>query len=127
MKDLRADSIMLGTKNLVNFAELSRKLVPRQLFKLKCFKTCQIWELFFDQCIVQPICLLKIQKEASPNFEKFGLSKKTAIVSNFCLIGKIPHNFLVSKIIESACKTFMPIQTLGLHRVRCSTYALQFI
>ena len=43
--------------------------------------------------------------------EKFGLSKKAAVVSNFCLIGKIRHNFLVPS------KTFMPIQTLGLHRV----------
>ena len=51
--------------------------------------------------------------------EKFELSKKAVMVSNFCLIGKIPYNFLVPKVIESACKTFMPIQTLALHRVRC--------
>ena len=49
--------------------------------------------------------------------EQFELSKKAAVVSNFWLIGKIPHNFLVPKMIESACKTFMPIQTLDLHRV----------
>ena len=50
--------------------------------------------------------------------EQFELSKKAAVVSNFCLIGKIRHNFLVPKMIESACKTFMPIQTLDLHRVQ---------
>ena len=33
---------------------------------------------------------------------------------NFCLIGKIRHNFLVPRMIELACKTFMPIQTLVL-------------
>ena len=43
--------------------------------------------------------------------------KKAAVVSNFCLIGKIHHNFLVLRTIELACKTFMPIQTLDLHRV----------
>ena len=50
--------------------------------------------------------------------EKFGLSKKAAVVSNFCLIGKIHRNFLVPRMIELACKTFMPIQTLVLHRVK---------
>ena len=36
---------------------------------------------------------------------KFLLNKKTVIVSNFCLIGKIPHDFLTLKSIESAWKT----------------------
>ena len=40
-----------------------------------------------------------------------------AVVLIFCLIGKIHHNFLVPRMIELACKTFMPIQTLYLHRV----------
>ena len=39
------------------------------------------------------------------------------MVSNFCLIGKICHNFLVPTMIELGCKTFMPIQTFNLHRV----------
>ena len=39
------------------------------------------------------------------------------MVLNFCLIGKIRHNFLVPRMIESARKTFMPVQTLNLHRV----------
>ena len=49
--------------------------------------------------------------------DQFELSKKAAVVSNFCLIGKIHHNFLVPKMIELGRKTFMPIQTLDLHRV----------
>ena len=40
---------------------------------------------------------------------------------NFCLIGKIRHNFLVPRMIESACKTFMPIPTLDIDRVRATT------
>ena len=51
--------------------------------------------------------------------EHFGLSKKAAVISNFCLIGKIHHNFLVLRMIELACKTFMHIQTLNVHRVHC--------
>jgi hypothetical protein len=43
--------------------------------------------------------------------------KKAAVVLNFCLIGKIRHIFLVPRMIESARQTFMPIQTLNLHRV----------
>ena len=39
------------------------------------------------------------------------------MILNFCLIGNIRHNFLVPRIIESAPKTFMPIQTPDLDRV----------
>ena len=49
--------------------------------------------------------------------EKFGLPKKPTVVSDFYSIGKIRHNFLVPKLIELACKTFMPIQTLDIHSV----------
>ena len=49
--------------------------------------------------------------------DKFGLSKKAAMVSNFCLVGKIRHNLLVTTMIELACQTFMPNQTFELHRV----------
>ena len=34
---------------------------------------------------------------------------KKAVLSNFCLIGKIHHNFLVPRKIEWVPKTFMPI------------------
>ena len=33
------------------------------------------------------------------------------------MVSKFWYNFLVPKMIELACKTFMPIQTLFLHRV----------
>ena len=52
--------------------------------------------------------------------EHYGLSQKAAVVSKFCLTGKIHHNFLVPKMIELGRKTFMPIQTLDLHRMACS-------
>ena len=55
--------------------------------------------------------------------EHFGLSQKPAVVSNFCLIGKIHHNFLVPKMIELGRKTFMLIQTLDLHRVNQSSHS----
>ena len=51
------------------------------------------------------------------HIEHFGLSKKAALVSNFFSIGKIHHNFLVPRMIELGCKTFMPFQTSDLHRV----------
>ena len=43
-------------------------------------------------------------------FQNFYYIKKAAIVSNFCLIGKIPHDFLTLTSIELACKTFIGIQ-----------------
>ena len=48
--------------------------------------------------------------------EHFGLSKKAAVVSNFCLIGKIHHNFLVPKMIEL---DFHAYSDPDLHRVLC--------
>ena len=59
-------------------------------------------------------------KKLSPNFRlvlNIFTIKKAAVVINFCLIGKIQYNFLVHRIVESGRKTFMPIQTLDLHRV----------
>ena len=49
--------------------------------------------------------------------QKYSQKKKAAVLLNFSLIGKIRHNFLVPRMIELAYKTFMPIQTLFLHRV----------
>ena len=43
-------------------------------------------------------------------FQNFYYIKKAVIVSNFCLIGKIPHDFPILRSIESAWKTFMDIQ-----------------
>jgi hypothetical protein len=63
-------------------------------FIVKMFKTCQFWECF-KQCF-QPIFITKTLPS---------------------LIWKIRHNFLVPRITELACKTFMPIQNLDLNRV----------
>ena len=87
------------------------------------FKACQFWECFW-QCFL-PIFTLKTLSETLPNLTKLknlNYLKKAAVVSNFCLIGKISHDFLVPKMIESSCKNFMPIQTLNLdlkHNIFC--------
>ena len=59
-------------------------------------------------------------KKLSPNwtsFISFYYKKKAAVVSKFCLIGKICHDFLVPTLIELGWKTFMPFQTSDLDRV----------
>ena len=48
---------------------------------------------------------------------KYFYYKKAAMILDFCLFGNIRHNFLVPRIIESAPKTFMPIQIPDVHRV----------
>ena len=50
-------------------------------------------------------------------FKQFCYKKKAAVVLNFCLFGEIQYTFLVPRMIESGRQTFMPIQTLDLHRV----------
>ena len=49
--------------------------------------------------------------------ENLDYLKKAAVAS----IGKIRHNFPVPRMIEWACKTFMPIQTLYKQSVLCAT------
>ena len=86
-----------------------------------------ILQQFFKICISQGrliflhwITSLKRMSETLPNLIKlknFGYLKKAGVVLNFCLIRIIYHIFLVLRMIESACKTFMSIQTLVLHIV----------
>ena len=60
-------------------------------------------------------------KKLSPNFclvLNIFTIKKAVVVSNFCLIGKIRHDFLVPTLFELGCKTFMPFQTSDLDRVK---------
>ncbi len=76
---------------------------------LKKFKTLpNLGIVFFT--IVQPKYLpseTTVRKIVKlDQIEHFGLSKKAAVVSNFCLIGKIHRNFLVPKMIELGCKQF---------------------
>ena len=47
----------------------------------------------------------------------YWISQKAAEVLNFCLIGKILHNFPMPISIEPAPKTFVCIQILLFHRV----------
>ena len=56
-------------------------------------------------------------------FQNFYYIKKAAIVSNFCLIGKIPHDFLALTSIELARKTFIGIQV----KVSIEWHALWFL
>ena len=93
--------------------------MPRQLFYSKNALNLSILEMFltvFSTYFHTENTVRNIAK--IDQIKKFGFSIKAAVVSNFCLIGKIHHNFLVPRMIELACKTFMPIQTLVLHRVK---------
>ena len=54
----------------------------------------------------------------------FLLNKNAVIVSNFYLIGKIPHDFPILRSIESAWKTFIGIQVKV--SVEC-TYLFVFV
>ena len=65
--------------------------------------------VFFDHCATYLHSENTVRSITKlDQIEHFGLSKKAAVISNFCLIGKIHHNFLVLRMIELACKTFMP-------------------
>ena len=67
-------------------------------------------------------CCTLVKNPKLDQIEKFGLSKKAAIIPHFCIIGNIHHNFLVPRMIELAPKIFMPIQTPDLHRVCILTF-----
>ena len=91
-------------------------------FIVKMFKTRQNWRQVFDHCA--SYCATYFLSKSAGRYivkldqiEHFGLSNKAAVVSNFCLFGKNNYNFLVPRMIELGCQTFMPIQTLDLHRV----------
>ena len=64
------------------------------------------------QCTIKKNCLVL----------NIFIIKKAAVILNFFLIVNIRHNFLVPRMIESAPKTFMPIQTPDLHGVACITF-----
>ena len=54
-------------------------------------------------------------------FQNFYYIKKAAIVSNFCLIGKILHDFSIPTSIELARKTFIGIQVKV--SIECNGYS----
>ena len=74
--------------------------------------------VFFDHCATYLLSENTVRNIVKlDQIEHFGFSKKAAVVSNFCLLGRIHHNFLVPRMIELGRQTFMSIQTLDLHRV----------
>ena len=119
MKVLQADSIILGTRKLWGIFPIKQKFsTTAAFFYSKNVQNLSILPVFltvFSTYFHTENTVRNITKFVQ--IKKFELSKKAAVVSNFGLIGKIPHNFLVPKMIELVCKTFMPIQTLDLHRV----------
>ena len=73
---------------------------------------------FFDHCETYLHYEKKVRNITKlDQIEKFWLPKKAVMVPKFWLIGKSHHNFLVLRMIDLACKIFMPIQTLDLDRV----------
>ena len=57
--------------------------------------------VFFDHCATYLHSENTVRSITKlDQIEHFGLSKKAAMISNFYLIGKIHHNFLVPKMIE---------------------------
>ena len=59
--------------------------------------------------IVQPTCALKTLNETFSNLAIW--INQAAVVSNFCLIGKSHHSFMVPRMIELVNWTFMPTQS----------------
>ena len=110
MKVLGADLIILGTRLFRRMFLIKQKFdtTAAYLENQNNFNFVNFWELFRQvRCKLCPI-LTKL---------KHFYYRKTAAVSNFCLIGNICHSFLGSRMIESAPKTFMSIQILVLHKV----------
>ena len=125
MKVLGADSFILGTRKLW-------RIFP---IKQKCHTTAAFWDnqnysIYSSLDIFLPMCSRPgLQGNITMDYQKNCLVlnifiacmvwKKAAVIFNFCLIGNIHHSFLVPRMIESAPKTFMPIQTPDLDRVIC--------
>ena len=64
---------------------------------------------------VQINCTVDYVSKKWTGFKHF-YHRKTAVNFNFCLIGNICHNFLVTRMIESASLTFWYSETRDLHR-----------
>jgi len=119
MKDLRPNSIILGTRKLWGIFPIKQKFDTTTAFLDN--PKCSIWSnLTIFLTVFSETSRCTMVKKLSPNFclvLKIFTIKKAAVVSNFCLIGKICHDFLVPTMIELGRKTFMPFQTSDLHRV----------
>ena len=120
MKVLQPNSIIVGTRKSWQIFPIKQKFDTTTAFLDNL--NCSIWSklvmfltmfstYFHTENTVKNITKLETK------LKNLNYLKKAAVVSNFCLIGKIHHQFLVPKMIEWTCKTFMPIQILDLHRV----------
>ena len=118
MKVLRPNSITLGTRKLWWIFPIKQKFDTTTAF-LDNAKCSVLSNLTIFLTVFSEASRCTMVKKLSPNWTSFKRSyyKKAAVVSNFCLIVKIRHNFLVPRMIELGRKTFMPIQTLDIHRV----------
>ena len=119
MKVLQPNSIILGTRKLWWIFPIKQKFDTRAAFldNPKC-SICTSLTIFLT--VFSQASRLHNGQKTTPTFSsgfKHFTIKKAALVPNFCLIGKIHHTFLMSRMIELGCKTYMPIQTLDLDRV----------
>ena len=126
MKVLGVDSFILGTRKLWRIFPIKQKC-----HTTAAFLENQNYPIYSSLDIFLPMCSRPgLQGHSTMDYQKNCLVlnifimrmvwKKAAVIFNFCLIGNIHHNFLVPRMIESAPKTFMPIQTPDLDRVLCS-------
>ena len=94
------------------------KVLGTDSFILKKVQFGQVW-IFLYHCAAGS----GVQVSSPMDYQKnclvlnIFIIKKAAVILDFCLFGNIRRNFLVPRIIESAPKTFMPIQIPDLHRV----------
>ena len=119
MEFLQADSIILGTRKLWRIFPIKQKFDTTAAF-LDNPKCSILSNLTIFLTVFSETSRCTMVKKLSPNFclvLNIFTIKKAAVVSNFCLIGKIRHDFLVPTMIESGCKTFTPFQILDLRRV----------
>ena len=115
MKVQLTNSIILGTIKLWWLFPIKQKFDTTAAWLIQIAKFENVSFSVFN---AQVGCTMV--RKLSPKFTSFThfYYKKAAMVSNFCLIGKIHHSFMVPRMIELVNWTFMPIQTLDLHRVR---------
>ena len=117
IKVLQANSIILGTRKLWVIFRIKQKFDTMAAFLdnsnfSKLVKLGNVSNSVFSVKIGRKHC-----QKHSQNWQALNIFtiKLAAVLLNFCLIGKIRHNFLVPTMTETVCKTFMPIQTLVLH------------
>ena len=124
MNVLGADSMILGTRKLWWMFQIKQKLnikavsfYNKNVLNQTIFFDSPLCCFFHTRQLLQACCTMVKKPSKFAKIQKFWLSKKAAVVWNFCLIGNIHQNFLIPRMNESDPKAFMPIQTQDLHRV----------